>query len=752
MQMFNTANEKKGSGYFRYFAVSNLRECLRLLADLARDGYCFRGQRDGLWPIVSSAQRKWQGWRCKECAIKTISYKDYLAFSLQAAKDSAVFPNCSIARCDRGLRDHERWGFLQHYSWPTPFVDFSTNYDVALYMAVRGIHEHSSSGFFSIYAIRPDCRNGDENIDWDEWVQTNARNEGWYNFSKWRDVSCLIMRKDDKKWCNLISRDRMASQGGLFVYMRDDNKSLEELFSEKSRLEKNEIEITSGMEHERIICIDIPYDWVLQVKAYCFDREINDHALGLSDTTIDDELKSEYKKFEKDFLNKADFLERTINWSKHTYARFSDCDCFGWNKRNFASVFIKDGRSFCEGITQHPRGIIEVLRDVATQTECTEGEIYDDFSSCVGGLSGLVDVLPGKRSAVTCDAIGNEHAIIPPETDAFHMFYGEGATPSELHIDLTDCCTEKCVHCYVPHNQNNILEYALVEKVLNEFRAINGLTVYLTGGECMLHPRFEQICRLCAKLELNIIILSNLSACNEERVKLLKEIDPQFINVSLYSMNADEHDAITQVTGSWQKTMDAILACEKAGLHIRLSAPLLKKNRTAFPALKKFADEHRMHLISSFDIVPRTDHNCTNLDYACSVEELETVLLSNRVLFDRGWNGVMPKPDDKVCDIGLSRLYLSAEGNYYPCDCMHDYIIGSAVECTVKEVWNGKKLNCLRALKNIDFGKCSDCEHRPYCKVCPAFNFNGTRDLYKTIPEKCAVSEVVHRVFRRRSE
>lgn len=751
--MFKTANEKKDSGTFRYIAVSDLRECLRWLADLAHDGYCFRGQRDGLWPIVSSAQRKWHEWRCKQCTIKNISYRDYLAFSLQAAKDGGIFPSCDIACCGRMLRDHERWGFLQHYSWPTPFIAFSRNYDVALYMAVRGIPEHRLSGFFSIYAIRPDYRNGDENIDWDEWVQTNVWDEDWYNFSKWRDVSCLIMRKDDGKWCDLIAKDRMASQSGLFVYMRDDDKSLEELFSEKNRLEKGEIETTSGVEHEKIICIDIPYDWVSQVKAYCFDKEINAHSLGLSNTTIDDKLSCEYKKFEKDFLGKADFLEGTIRQSNDTYLRFSAKDCFGWNKRNFASAFIKNGRSFCEGITRRPRGVIEVLREAARQTACTEGEIYADFSSCIGGLPGLVDVLPRKGGAVSCGAIICEDPAISskanPETDAFHVFYGKGEMPSELHIDLTNNCTEKCVHCYIPHNQDCHLDYALVEKVLREFRAMNGLTVYLTGGECMLHPKFEEICRLCSGLELNVIILSNLSVCNEERVELLKEIDPQFINVSLYSMNADEHDSITQVAGSWRKTMDAILACEKAGVHIRLSAPLLKKNRMAFPALKKFAEEHRMHLISSFDIVPRVDHNCANLDSACSVEELDSVLSANKVLFDRGWNGIMPKPEDKVCDIGLTRLYLSAEGNYYPCDCMHDYIIGSARKYTVEEVWNGRKLKDLRALRNMDFGKCSDCEHRPYCKVCPAFNFNATKDLYKTIPEKCAVSEVVHKVFGR---
>ena len=81
---------------------------------------------------------------------------------------------------------------------------------------------------------------------------------------------------------------------------------------------------------------------------------------------------------------------------------------------------------------------------------------------------------------------------------------------------------------------------------------------------------------------------------------MLKETDPQFVNVSLYSLAPEEHDAITQIRGSWKKTMAAIDACQQAGIHIRLATPLLKANQGAFPALKRFADAHHMHLIPRY--------------------------------------------------------------------------------------------------------------------------------------------------------
>ena len=422
---------------------------------------------------------------------------------------------------------------------------------------------------------------------------------------------------------------------------------------------------------------------------------------------------------------------------------------------------MKDVQPFLEEVKAEWRDELNIDSAVAAKFDCSLKEVAADARMVFEELisQGFVETM-GSASfaqavfdqAVSHQLHSRENVAVDREAKSEDYspvgdFCRRHGIPGDLHVDLTDACTERCVHCYVPQGQHDFLPYEMVEKALREFRAANGLSVHLTGGEAMLHPDFEKICRLCVELNLNFLIFSNMTLCDEKRVAFLKEVDPQFINVSLYSMDAAEHDAITCLPGSWQKTMDAILACEKAGVHIRLATPLLKANQGAFPALKRFADAHHMHLIPSCDIVPRANHTCSNLDHACSAVELELALSANKELFNRNWEGKMPKPDDKVCDIGEARLYLNAKGNYYPCDCMHEYVLGNVRENTLEEIWKGEKLNYLRSLKNEDFGKCARCEHRPWCKVCPAFNFNATGDLFKTIPEKCVQSAVIHKIY-----
>lgn len=396
-----------------------------------------------------------------------------------------------------------------------------------------------------------------------------------------------------------------------------------------------------------------------------------------------------------------------------------------------------------EGIYAH----IAVVHGVTTRT------IQNDFDAILMVLaeSGLLEMSEMEVEGEIREA--KAMGIAGKNTGNFGNvmgFWKDNRIPAELHIDLTSACTERCVHCYYPEHQKQYLPFEVIGKALREFRTMGGLTVHLTGGECMLHPQFEPVCRLCVELDLNIIILSNLTLCETERVAFLREIRPQFINVSLYSMDEAEHDAITQVPRSWQRTIGAIEECERAGVAVRLAVPLLKGNRKAFPGLKRFAEEHGLHLVSDCTIVPQTNQDCSNLDHACSVAELEETLRETPDIFDWGL-GRRPIPglDDRVCNIGEGRLCLNAEGNYYPCDGMHGFVLGNARQRTVAEIWHGEKLEALRRLKNRDFDGCATCRHRSFCKVCPAFNFNATGNVLKTIPEKCAVSAVLHRVYGR---
>ena len=443
------------------------------------------------------------------------------------------------------------------------------------------------------------------------------------------------------------------------------------------------------------------------------------------------------------------------SYSPQTFLRHAGNESLLWNRRTSACVILQDAKPFLDAISYEPQSEEEIIHKVAKTFECKPDDVAEDVRE-------FLKMLVNETFAETDEKKSAFPELPDHSTGAFvkggeqkdeswtplGSFFEKHHLPVELHIDLTNGCTERCIHCYIPDYTPHFLPLDTVKKVLNEFRDAGGLTIHFSGGECMMHPDFAEILRYAKGLHLNMLILSNLTLCDEKRVELLKEIDPQFINVSLYSMTPEIHDSITTLKGSWKKTMGAILALEKAGVHIRLASPLMKNNQDGFDELKKFADEHHMHLIPDCDIFGQTDHDCSNQSCALSPEELGKNLCRYRDIFPFA-PGEEERylPEHKVCDIGKSRIDINAEGDYYPCDGCHGIVLGNAATHTFSEVWQGEKLNALRALKNRDFPGCAECENRKWCKVCPARNFNETGDMFKHTPARCIAAAIKRKIY-----
>lgn len=423
-----------------------------------------------------------------------------------------------------------------------------------------------------------------------------------------------------------------------------------------------------------------------------------------------------------------------------------------WCPRTGGCTVMRNAQPILDEITREWRSVDEIVRAVATKFDCSDEEAAEGVDAVVRELLSqrFVEVKTSDATErVPPDAARPESAPYQDENwTPLGDFYMRHGLPSELHIDLTDRCNERCVHCYIPKGAGMLIDERIFRKVTTEFREAQGLTVYVSGGECMLHPRFFEFLKFAKELNLNIVVMSNLTMCDADAVRQFAEIDPQFVNVSLYSMDAAAHDAITQVKGSWRKTTDAILALEQAGVPVRIATPIMRENKDSIPALLEFARQHHMHLIPDCDIFGRIDHDCSNRSHGLSAEEMEAVLSAHPdVFYKPPADGEKCGLDCKVCDVGDAKLNLNAYGEYYPCDGFHGMLLGNASEMTLTDVWHGEKLNSLRALKNRDFGECAGCEDRAWCKVCPMRNFNETGDMFVHAPERCVATKIRRCVF-----
>lgn len=337
-------------------------------------------------------------------------------------------------------------------------------------------------------------------------------------------------------------------------------------------------------------------------------------------------------------------------------------------------------------------------------------------------------------------------------------YFAGHPTLFELQIDVTQACTERCRHCYVPEYNPLFLSYGKICEVLDEFREMGGIHVSLSGGECMLHPDFIRIVRAIRERDCTVSCLSNLTVCTDEIVDALVEADGA-VQVSLYSMSPAIHDEVTRRKGSWIETMGAILRLRAAQIPLKISCPCLKINYRGYPEVIKFAESLKMEAQTDFIIMGKQDCDtsnlCNRLDLDETREILRDVILDNVPMdseyFSLGKKAQMLSAEEwkrqKVCGACVNSMCLNASGDYYPCAGFAGVPLGSCYRQSLREVWEvSEATRRIRAVTGAAFPKCAECAGRDYCSVCMCRNFNESGDMFRPAEHFCRVAALNHEI------
>lgn len=288
-------------------AFTTLDDLVRQLEELHDGGYFVRGQKNALWPIFSSGARNYLNYTGG--TPSKIDFLDFLSKALLFVKQkSSILPNPKTEPSRIKCYDHEIWGWLQHYSFPTPFIDFTHDPFVALYMAVRDIASHLSKDGVSIYAMRGDYAEGDnEVVSLEKQIADNKvllhvcglSNEQMFGFDNWKNFSFFIIHKDGrfKPWAKELAAERIASQKGLFVYLNTPEKPMEQYFEQQNKIRSGKCEDGQGCFLPRLKCFDISSRLIPEIQKYCKDKGYAEKALGLSDQSIDKEMQRLFADF-----------------------------------------------------------------------------------------------------------------------------------------------------------------------------------------------------------------------------------------------------------------------------------------------------------------------------------------------------------------------------------------------------------------------------------------------------------------------
>lgn len=416
-----------------------------------------------------------------------------------------------------------------------------------------------------------------------------------------------------------------------------------------------------------------------------------------------------------------------------------------------AHIFNRTGAIFLSTLSHEKQDFSILVSKVKSvlkiQESIFEHDLYNFYSSLV------------KFGYVESDANVNDFSDLnyfsnlksDDDIDSFfHKEFQKNPVLRSCQIEITDICNERCIHCYIPHEQkSHFMPYDIVENLFNQLAQMGCLSITLSGGEVFTHPDIIKILRLLQKYDFSVSILSNLTLLTDEIIECLKKIDLDKIHVSVYSLQSETHDYITQVKGSFEQTMRNIEKCLSNDIHIKISCPTMKANYKDFEDLLIWGNKNHIQVLTDYNIMARSDTSTDNLKQRLSEDEAASVI-NSIIKYDESYKklikgkvGQSIKIDESapICNVGRDKICVSSTGNFYPCPGWHEMILGNIHKTSLKDVWYGsEKLNWLRSLKRCEISKCIRCNSKEFCLLCIQRNYNETKDIYNVPQHFCKIA------------
>lgn len=318
--------------------------------------------------------------------------------------------------------------------------------------------------------------------------------------------------------------------------------------------------------------------------------------------------------------------------------------------------------------------------------------------------------------------------------DFFDEYFNGLPQLTSLHIEIISKCNERCIHCYIPHEKKtSIMSSNMFYNILEQGRKMNLLHLTVSGGEPMAHNNFVEFLNKCNEYNFSVNVLSNLTLLNQDIIEEMKKNPLLCVQTSVYSMDADTHDAITQEKGSFHKTKSAILKLIENDIPLQISCPIMKQNMHCYKDVIDWGKQHNINVNSDFVIIASYDHTIQNLDCRLSIKDIHQII--NQKIDDNPQylesiekeylKKQDLKPDDYICSVCHSSVCISENGNVYPCAGWQGYVLANINETKLSDIWkNSKKIKYLRDLRRRDFPQCIQCSEKEFCTMCMVRNAN----------------------------
>lgn len=332
-----------------------------------------------------------------------------------------------------------------------------------------------------------------------------------------------------------------------------------------------------------------------------------------------------------------------------------------------------------------------------------------------------------------------------------HELCTELQVPFSAVFELTYRCSEKCIHCYIDDDltcaKAQELTFEEYKKLCDQLRELGCMNLLLTGGEACLREDFVDIAEYAVQKGFCVDIYTNGISMSEEQFNRLIELPLNSVSFSLYSGEAEIHDAITKVPGSFQKTLLRMLMFKCAGIATYIKTVTIRQNKDYLESLYLLGQRLGIEIENSMLITPTHTGADMSSFRLGNVEDY-----ANALRLDFQYNG-SPEPcerslDSTICACGQYVLSVDPYGTVFPCVSM-PVPLGNIRQSSLAEIWFESK--AFLPIRNMRFRDMSchpqSCSHKDSCTICLGTAYKESGNQLLPPAESCQYAEALAKVL-----
>ena len=304
----------------------------------------------------------------------------------------------------------------------------------------------------------------------------------------------------------------------------------------------------------------------------------------------------------------------------------------------------------------------------------------------------------------------------------------EHRVPLSVQFALTYRCNERCIHCYLDHDDHGELSTAEVKDVLDQLAAAGTLFLIFSGGELLLRKDLFELLAYARAQGFDVKLKTNAILLGEREATRMRDLGVRQVQISIYSHRAEVHDAITKVPGSLRRSLDAIRFLRSHGLQVVIANVLMRQNAGDYPHVRALAAELGVECAIDPTITPKMDGDTSILNLRLSAPQMLRVF-TDKSLVDASFCAPAASEideemlDARPCSAGHTACYVSPYGDVYPC-VQFPLPTGNLRVQRFADVWlRSPQLNEVREIRMRDLPTCSSCSFMSTCTRCPGLAY-----------------------------